>query len=182
MWFCSFVPQECGREVAVCSLLVWKYNDLNSFVILTSSSFSSSHLALLVRFLIVLTTVAYHFLRYTIARFSASNPSEYSNSLRGGSHPTVEYRLGVKSSKVTRPLHHITASDMTTRSRLLHAALSGLNYGLAMMLMLVVMTYNPNLFVALVVGYAIGDYYFFIKTPVEDPVVFDTTINDMYWY
>lgn len=47
--------------------------------------------------------------------------------------------------------------------RLLHAVLSGLNYGLALLLMLVAMTFNPSLFLALMVGYSIGDFVFFSK-------------------
>ena len=47
--------------------------------------------------------------------------------------------------------------------RLLHAVLSGLNYGLALLLMLVAMTFNPSLFLALMVGYCIGDFVFFSK-------------------
>lgn len=47
--------------------------------------------------------------------------------------------------------------------RLLHSVLSGLNYGLALLLMLVAMNYNPNLFIALITGYAIGDFIFFAR-------------------
>ena len=45
--------------------------------------------------------------------------------------------------------------------RLLHAILGGMSYGLAMLLMLVAMTYNPSLFLALVIGYTVGDFIFF---------------------
>lgn len=45
--------------------------------------------------------------------------------------------------------------------RILHAILGGVSYGLAMLLMLVAMTYNPSLFLALILGYAVGDYIFF---------------------
>ena len=41
--------------------------------------------------------------------------------------------------------------------RLLHALLTAINYGLSLLLMLVAMTYNPGLFLALVVGYFFGD-------------------------
>ena len=47
--------------------------------------------------------------------------------------------------------------------RILHSILAGLNYGLALLLMLVAMTYNPSLLIALIVGYAIGDFIFFAK-------------------
>ncbi len=45
--------------------------------------------------------------------------------------------------------------------RLLHSLVSALSYGLALMLMLVAMTYNPSLFLSLVVGYGLGDFLFF---------------------
>lgn len=45
--------------------------------------------------------------------------------------------------------------------RVLHSTLSGLNYGLALLLMLIAMTYNPSLFMALIIGYAFGDFIFF---------------------
>ena len=47
--------------------------------------------------------------------------------------------------------------------RVLHALLSGLNYGLALLLMLIAMTYNPSLFIALIVGYSFGDFLFFAQ-------------------
>ena len=47
--------------------------------------------------------------------------------------------------------------------RLVHSLLSGLNYGLALLLMLMAMTYNPSIFVSLITGYAIGDFVFFVR-------------------
>jgi len=41
--------------------------------------------------------------------------------------------------------------------RLMHASCTAINYGLSLLLMLVAMTYNPGLFLALVVGYFFGD-------------------------
>ena len=48
--------------------------------------------------------------------------------------------------------------------RALHALASGFNYGVALLLMLVAMTYNPSLFLALMFGYALGDFIFFSWT------------------
>jgi hypothetical protein len=48
--------------------------------------------------------------------------------------------------------------------RATHAGLSGLSYLWSLLLMLVAMTYNPGLFVALVLGYALGDFLFFGRT------------------
>ena len=47
--------------------------------------------------------------------------------------------------------------------RLLHSVLSGYNYGVALILMLIAMTFNPSLFLALVIGYALGDFIFYAK-------------------
>mmetsp|Transcript_25983 Transcript_25983/g.43289 ORF Transcript_25983/g.43289 Transcript_25983/m.43289 type:complete len:259 (-) Transcript_25983:207-983(-) len=45
--------------------------------------------------------------------------------------------------------------------RILHACLSAASYTLALLLMLISMTYNSTLFLALVIGYGLGDYLFF---------------------
>ena len=54
--------------------------------------------------------------------------------------------------------------------RLLHAFLSAVGYGLALLLMLVAMTYNVGLCIALVVGYFIGDLIFFNGTIRSSPI------------
>ena len=51
-------------------------------------------------------------------------------------------------------------SGVLQRLRIKHAVFQGLNYGMALMLMLVAMTYNPTLFLGLMIGYGIGDYIF----------------------
>ena len=40
----------------------------------------------------------------------------------------------------------------------IHGLLGGLKYGLSLMLMLVAMSYNPSLFLALMIGYFAGDF------------------------
>ena len=47
--------------------------------------------------------------------------------------------------------------------RVLHSVMAGVNYGIALLLMLIAMTFNPALFLALVVGYTIGDFVFFAR-------------------
>ena len=42
--------------------------------------------------------------------------------------------------------------------KIIHGLLAGTSYGLSLLLMLVAMTYNPSLFLALFVGYIFGDY------------------------
>ena len=50
-----------------------------------------------------------------------------------------------------------------------HAFASACNYAVALFLMLVAMTYNPSLFLMLVVGYAIGDFVFYHKMKIHIP-------------
>lgn len=47
--------------------------------------------------------------------------------------------------------------------RLGHSLTTGLTYAVSLLLMLVAMTFNPSLFVALVVGYTAGDFIFFSR-------------------
>ena len=47
--------------------------------------------------------------------------------------------------------------------RLAHSVLAGLNYGMALILMLIAMSYNPSIFVSLITGYALGDFIFFVR-------------------
>ena len=55
------------------------------------------------------------------------------------------------------------SSDRYIWLRLLHSVLAGLNYGLALVLMLIAMSYNPSILVSLISGYAIGDFIFFVR-------------------
>jgi hypothetical protein len=54
----------------------------------------------------------------------------------------------------------LTQSQLLTL-RVGHFALVASSYGLSLLLMLVAMTYNSWLFVALILGYALGDFMFF---------------------
>jgi len=49
---------------------------------------------------------------------------------------------------------------LTNPWRISHAALGAVQYALSLLLMLVVMTYNNGLFVALIVGYFVGELIF----------------------
>jgi len=65
----------------------------------------------------------------------------------------------------TAPLSSTTSgsSDRYIWLRLLHSVLAGLNYGLALVLMLIAMSFNPSILVSLISGYAIGDFIFFVR-------------------
>ena len=95
-----------------------------------------------------------------------SNISENSlmaeNKERESLNPTRALEGSHKKSSIGENDEFIEASRYLLL-RLLHSIFSGLNYGMALMLMLVAMTFNPSLFLALVIGYSIGDFVFFVK-------------------
>lgn len=62
----------------------------------------------------------------------------------------------------------IPTSSSQMKYRLLHAILNSLTYALALLLMLVAMTYNSALFIALVLGYGVGDFIFFAEIPMNE--------------
>ena len=70
---------------------------------------------------------------------------------------------GLKSTAYEALLDNVVGGncDIPFKYIILHAAVASLNYALALILMLVAMTYNPSLFMALVVGYFLGDLLFF---------------------
>lgn len=74
--------------------------------------------------------------------------SSHSNVIAGGVQEGTYFLLGSKSRA-------------GFQVRIIHAVLGGVSYGLAMLLMLVAMTYNPSLLLALMLGYAAGDFMFF---------------------
>jgi Ctr copper transporter family len=84
---------------------------------------------------------------------------ESSEAAGGESNEYSRLRQTVESENREREL----GSSKYIQLRLLHSLLSGYNYGVALLLMLVAMTYNPALFLALVVGYTIGDYVFYAR-------------------
>ena len=96
------------------------------------------------------------------------NSSILDNSLLADDKET-ECLNPVHTFKGTRIENNFRETDVHNEAsryfllRLLHSILSGLNYGMALMLMLVAMTFNPLLFLALVIGFSIGDFVFFVK-------------------
>ena len=65
---------------------------------------------------------------------------------------------------VDKLLENSTTISMSFKLRVAHAFVSAVNYGFALMLMLVAMTYNCSLFLALMVGYFLGDMIFYNRT------------------
>jgi len=129
-------------------------------------------------FLIVLLCIVLHVLRCSIAVISLSmklkrEPTYMINNIKN----TIGLGFTSESSINSLPIdnsHLIDSSDKKRKNfidrlidilrnrtllflRLIHAFFTAINYGLSLLLMLVAMTYNPGLFLALVVGYFFGD-------------------------
>ncbi len=65
---------------------------------------------------------------------------------------------------VDKLLENSSTMSISFKLRVVHAFVSAVNYGFALMLMLVAMTYNCSLFLALMVGYFLGDMIFYNRT------------------
>jgi hypothetical protein len=81
-----------------------------------------------------------------------NSDSEYRNLLR---HNIDDDVLSV--------MDHETFGCCNIFYRLCHAIVAGLTYGLALLLMLIAMTYNRYLFLSLIIGYMLGDFLFYSK-------------------
>ena len=118
-------------------------------------------------FAIVFLTVAYHGLKFSIAKMEAQeNSGHYKrHSLGDSSGANV---MGLDTNNISNisltGVGSKTDAQVTGISslkyKLQHAALTGVSYGFSLILMLVAMTYNPWLFVALMIGWALGDFIF----------------------
>lgn len=121
-------------------------------------------------FAVVILTVVYHFSKHgllvlekymaTIANKRLSFDSGYGSVQKGeqnDSSHTLNASLvpNKKNGKELVPLIYYIA----------HALYTGFNYGYSLLLMLIAMTYNPSLFVALMIGWAIGDFIFYCRMP-----------------
>jgi len=136
-------------------------------------------------FAIVVAVIAYHMLKYYIEYFEyyvksiqVKRDSIDSKPLTASLHhnpvirkdsaqelePSLTSTMVPNNSYGAAPEYY-DGSSLKVPGRFLvaHALLTGLNYGLSLMLMLVAMTYNPSLFLALVVGWVAGDGIFYRK-------------------
>lgn len=124
-------------------------------------------------FAVVLMTIAYQGLKYWHSSLDSRMVSL--NLKRNGSGdeavlPNEKTSLDLttpsgnpKTAMYEKLLDNVIggASEVPLKLVVLHAALAAFNYALALILMLVAMTYNPSLFMALIVGYFLGDIMFF---------------------
>ena len=129
-------------------------------------------------FLIVILCIVLHVLRCSIAVISLSmklkrEPTYMINNIKN----TIGLGFTSESSINSLPIDSTNLMDSSDKKRkniidrmidilrsrpllflrLIHALFTAINYGLSLLLMLVAMTYNPGLFLALIVGYFFGD-------------------------
>jgi hypothetical protein len=110
-------------------------------------------------FAVVISVVAYHGMKYALLKMEKNENSAVYKRIPNESAGAT---MGIDSTIVggTFKSDSAISHQLSMKFRVYHALLSGLNYGMSLMLMLVAMTYNPWLFVALMIGCAIGDYIF----------------------
>ena len=126
---------------------------------------------------VVLATVVYYGVRFLIHLIEDQMESSASVTVRDnrGSNNSSSYQGNEVNQPMfpkdnenaglveDAPAHKDISVTKYLWLRLLHAVLSGLNYELALLLMLVAMTFNPSLFLALMTGYSIGDFVFYSR-------------------
>ena len=108
-------------------------------------------------FAIFLSTIFWHFLKFQLAKIEMEMQSARSNS--GSSIEKGDMGMSNIHTSLVNDTFDVYKGVVLTL-RIKHAVLNGLSYGWALLLMLVAMTYNPSLFLALVFGYMFGDFFF----------------------
>jgi Ctr copper transporter family len=151
-----------------------KYPQFSSWKIETKWEFALSWFA------VVIFAIIYHAIRYLMyiledymhgAYQGGSQVPPEDNSqgqletdiLRNGQMKDSYQRVG--SSQNSQPQMTLEKAEPGKYMllRILHGLVAGTNYGVALLLMLVAMTFNPSLFIALMFGYAVGDFIFFAR-------------------
>ena len=144
-------------------------------------------------FAVMLMTVGYQGLKYQYTALEAyimslrlkrndsgddksASPSDKSAMDLGASAP-VSSRQSIYEKLMDNVVGG--ASEVPFKYIIVHAVLGTLNYAVALILMLVAMTYNPNLFMALVVGYFFGDLFFF-RRPLMPKLAQYEAVNARY--
>ena len=123
---------------------------------------------------VVLAVVCWHGLKYLLTTCVEDSIRNLVLNTKTNSHDDSEYSnvndLQSPTSSKQFSANHLLLSEGKTNFtwkkililRVVHAFIAACIYALALLLMLVSMTYNCGLFLALVVGYFIGDILFFM--------------------
>ena len=115
-------------------------------------------------FAIVFLTVAYNGLEFLIAKMEFQETSwhykRHSLGDSSGANANVT-GLGITNISMTGAgsKTHVQVTGISSLTyKLQHAALTSVSFGFSLILMLVAMTHNPWLFVALMIGWTLGDF------------------------
>ncbi len=109
---------------------------------------------------IVLSVIVYKWLGLYLIRLekqmknSVDDSNYFADTVQSGLFIGNKSDISARDAKTT-------SGDIDLKLRVLHGLVSGINYGFALLLMLIAMTYNPWLFVSLMIGYGIGDFIFY---------------------
>ena len=104
---------------------------------------------------VMLAVVLYHALKYYEGKLE-----EHMLQILKNNAAEIEHEQNIKQILMgaTAPSAKPHQTPYFLRLRVMHSLVAGIGYGVALMLMLVAMTYNPSLFVALMVGWVLGDF------------------------
>jgi hypothetical protein len=129
VYFASILPPCFDLELFMQLKLLFDFWDIQ-----TKTQFALSW------FFVVAAACAYHGLKFLISHLELKilRSSSYESILTDSNQSTPSWRKWLSRCPGKRQF----------LERLLHASLSATNYGLALLLMLVTMTYNPSLFLA----------------------------------
>ena len=151
-----------------------KWSDYKMQLLFTSWDIKTKSQYMIAWFGVVLAVICWHALKYFLTN-SVEESIKHLLTKTKTSHDDTEYsninvsQIPPDSYKGTSTLLLADGKSATTWKRILvlrivHALIASCIYGLALMLMLVSMTYNCGLFLALMVGYFLGDGIFFMLT------------------
>jgi hypothetical protein len=112
-------------------------------------------------FAILLATIGYQGLKYHVERMDLIGDCFLDKRNSGEISMNTNLLIGSTPSKDTGGSG---SGSKNIKFIIYHAIMVAHLYGLSLLLMLVAMTYNPWLFIALVLGYGIGDGIFFSRS------------------
>jgi hypothetical protein len=120
---------------------------------------------------IVLAVVGWHGLKYVQSTIIEESIRKGALTYKSNNLDDIEYTT-IKNSKLNSERQKFSSSQVLNAEsseqlkrlmmlRLIHSFITATSYGVALLLMLVSMTYNRGLFLALIIGYFLGDLLFF---------------------
>jgi len=112
-------------------------------------------------FFVVGLTIAYQALKHYLERMDMMGDCFVKH---GSMEASLIHNVGKDAGAGLAGISSAVASKAYSPKFLVyHGCLVGLLYGLSLLLMLIAMTYNPWLFLALMIGYGIGDGLFYSR-------------------